>query len=157
MSILFRISIAFSFLVIVVFIVFSSLDKIFEFLEVVTNVSECFFKSEPRQKILIVSVLRQGIFFIPLIAEQVGRSVESRSVHCVIQKRVYFVFILLVEARRVGVVDKFSYHSGLTAVIEHVRKDMLFIVVVAPSGYDVIADPFCQLVIAASFKVFDVS
>ena len=87
---------------------FSSLDIIFEFLEVATDVFERFFKSEPRQKILIVCILRQGIFLIPFIAEQVGWSIKSRSEHCVVQKCVNFVFILLVEARRVGVIDKFS-------------------------------------------------
>ena len=40
--------------------------------KVVTDIAECFFKAEPRKQVLIEVVLREGIFFIPLVAEQFG-------------------------------------------------------------------------------------
>ena len=93
------------------------------------------------QKILIVVVLRQRIFLVPLISEKFGRGVKSGTVHSVVQKAVDFFLVLFVETHGVCVVDKFSYNTGLTAVIKYIGKDTFLIGIVAPFVDNVVANP----------------
>ena len=103
---------------------------------------------------MVVVVLCKRIFFVPLIAEKFGRGVKARSVHNVIQQRIDFVAVQLVETDCVVVVDEFTYNARLTTVMQHVREDMLLVVIVAPTVYDIVADAFCERTVGISFEFF---
>ena len=125
-------------------------------LEVVADVPKRFLKSEPREKVLIGNFLCERVFFVPLVAEQFGRSIKSRSVHRVVQKVVDFLSVLFVETHGVGVVDEFCYDARLAAVIEHIGEYVLLVVVVAPSVNDIIANSLEQRARRVAFKFLDV-
>ena len=105
---------------------------------------------------MIEVVLREGIFFVPLVAEQFGRSVKSRSVHHVIQQGIDFLSVLLVETHRVRIVDEFADDARLTAVMQYVREDVLFVVVITPAGDNVIAYALCKLAFRILLDGFDI-
>ena len=120
------------------------------------HASERLFEAEPRQQVLIEVILRKRIFLVPLVAEQFGGSVKSRSVHRVVQKVVDFLSVLFVETHGVGVVDEFCYDARLAAVIEHIGEYVLLVVVVAPSVNDIIANSLEQRARRVAFKFLDV-
>ena len=52
--------------------------------------------------------------------------------------------VLLVKSHRVVVVNEFAYYTRTTTVMEHIREDVLLVVVVAPAAYDIVADALCK-------------
>lgn len=100
---------------------------------------------------MVVIVLRKRIFLVPPVAEQFRRSIKSCAVHKFVQQRVDFLTVLLVEAYRVGIIDEFAHDAGLTAVVKHVCEDIPFVVIIAPTLDDIVADVLCKRIGRSAF------
>ena len=63
---------------------------------------------------------------------------------------------MLIKAHRVVVVNEFAYYTRTTTVMEHIREDVLLVVVVAPAAYDIVADALEQGTVRIALKFFDI-
>ena len=64
--------------------------------------------------------------------------------------------VLLVKSHRVVVVNEFAYYTRTTTVMEHIREDVLLVVIVAPAAYDIVADVLCERTIRIALDFFDI-